>query len=236
MRTPKILQTILFENFKSSPKIEINSNDILVLKTSYSEELEYKIWDEIIKLLTEEMVDEINRFVRWQDRHNSLFGKLLMYLGYYYLTDTEINLNHYKKNKNGKPYLNNSNLKFNISHTNKTVVCVFNNEEVGVDIEEVNTVDYNDFKNVFAKEEIITLEQNDDYIKFYELWTKKEAVAKVLGQGLYIPLQNINAVKDEIKYNGEIFDIKKFTVERNLCSIAYRRNTTKKIKWINVDI
>jgi 4'-phosphopantetheinyl transferase len=39
-------------------------------------------------------------------------------------------------NKNGKPFFSKSEIKFNISHTNKLIACAMGNNEMGIDVED----------------------------------------------------------------------------------------------------
>ena len=54
-------------------------------------------------------------------------------------------------NKNGKPYILNSNIYYNISHSNDYVVCIFWNKERGIDIEKIIKPNDNIIKNIFTK-------------------------------------------------------------------------------------
>lgn len=92
-------------------------------------------------------------------------------------------------NKYGKPFIKNNPLYFNLSHSNKKTVIVFCNEEVGVDLEYIiKEITINDIAPLVLS----SREQNmllgvtglSKIRKFFEIWTKKEALLKAMGVGL----------------------------------------------------
>ena len=52
--------------------------------------------------------------------------------------DVKINWQEMKQTSYGKPYIENSDIYFNISHSGSYILCAVGNEEVGVDIEGVH--------------------------------------------------------------------------------------------------
>ena len=98
----------------------------------------------------------------------------------------------------GKPYAKDLNVEFNISHSADMVVCVVDDNPVGIDIEKIRPVDLNTAKRIFSEEEtkyifgcIPDLEDYNHYLNdailqhLFELWTKKEAYGKLNGTGLF---------------------------------------------------
>ena len=114
------------------------------------------------------------------------------------ILNNEFNIYNYEiiKNKNGKPYLKNSNLFFNISHKKDIIVIAFSDNEIGIDMEyidkdkEIKKALLNSF---FSKNEINYIDNNIE--KFFEVFTKKESYIKMLGKRVA-----------EIKY-VDIFDL-----------------------------
>lgn len=96
-----------------------------------------------------------------------------------------------------KPFVKDSNLKFNLSHSGNVIILGFSNEiEIGVDVEKISY--FPEINNVaeycLNKNELRCLNKlkGDDKIKgFYNCWTKKEAFLKACGCGLQYPLKNI---------------------------------------------
>lgn len=94
-----------------------------------------------------------------------------------------------RKTKYHKPYIANptlSNIKFNISHSNKYVVMgVYDDKDhdFGIDIEQINNI-----MEIQELSPIVFSESEQQLINgstnnFFKLWTKKEALIKALGTG-----------------------------------------------------
>ncbi len=105
-------------------------------------------------------------------------------------TDT---LRFYKTAK-GKPYLPESEWQFNISHSGNTVLCGVHSGDIGVDIEKTRS--YNDrvAKRICSPAEYAYI--NGDSIRFLQVWTRKEAYAKLTGKGLSVSLRTIEVASD----------------------------------------
>lgn len=98
-------------------------------------------------------------------------------------------------NENGKPYLEKNELYFNISHSDKYTVYVFDNKEIGVDIEEIR-----DYDNILNNALNINVSTNEE---FFKEWTKREAIIKY--KGLTIKeIYKIDTTK--YKFDTIIFD------------------------------
>jgi 4'-phosphopantetheinyl transferase len=99
----------------------------------------------------------------------------------------------------GKPFMINSNIEFNISHSHNLIIYAFNiNKPVGIDIEFLNrNININlMIPYVMTKQELYIYEQLDvleRYTFFYTLWTKKESIIKFIGHGLHYPINTIEA-------------------------------------------
>jgi len=88
--------------------------------------------------------------------------------------------------KNGKPYAENINAEFSISHSGTIAICAVSDTPVGIDIERIRDIDLSVAKKHFAPDE-------QDYVlekmslskqRFFEIWTRKEAYVKMLGKGI----------------------------------------------------
>ena len=87
--------------------------------------------------------------------------------------------------ENGKPYIVNKKIFFNISHSGNYVLCAFGDENVGCDVEIINT--YNDkVVNRFftVSEQKVLNSSNKKDVDFTRLWTLKESVLKFTGSGV----------------------------------------------------
>ena len=92
-------------------------------------------------------------------------------------------------NANGKPQLKNSDLKFNVTHTDGLIMIAVGDEEVGIDAE-----------NIFKKRDTAKIaeryfsDEERGQIKtdkhFYTLWTKKESAIKYAGLSIAAALKD----------------------------------------------
>lgn len=93
---------------------------------------------------------------------------------------------------NGKPFFSNAGVHFNISHSGPTVVAAFSVSPVGIDIESRGRC--RDFvgiaKRFFHPAEAAALAQSRDEAHFLRLWTGKEAMLKLSGEGISGGLQD----------------------------------------------
>jgi 4'-phosphopantetheinyl transferase len=100
----------------------------------------------------------------------------------------------------GKPFVTNSNIRFNISHSNNIVCYALTlDQEVGVDVEFQNrSLNFEDLlDSVLSQEEIqtfLSLEDDEKCNSFYALWTKKEAIIKATGDGLTYDITKIMTI------------------------------------------
>jgi 4'-phosphopantetheinyl transferase len=95
----------------------------------------------------------------------------------------------------GKPYVHEPglDLRFNLSHSGeRALLAVSHGREVGVDVEEIRTVDWLPLAHrFFAVREVADLKAmpaTERVDAFFRCWTRKEAFLKAHGKGLYAPL------------------------------------------------
>lgn len=105
--------------------------------------------------------------------------------------------------KNGKPFLKNTPLHFNLSHTKEmAILAVSKDVEIGIDIEKINpSTDYLGIaKRFFHVREYQQLLKTKDaqmqQQQFFVLWTAKEAILKATGEGITAGLDNFSVHYD----------------------------------------
>ena len=99
--------------------------------------------------------------------------------------------------ENGKPFVKGGHPEISISHSGDIVAIAISDAPIGIDIEEIRTVDLSLMKRFFKSEDIsYVLGENasaEDYgaysslpvlTRFFEIWTKKEAASKLDGRGI----------------------------------------------------
>ena len=99
----------------------------------------------------------------------------------------------FEYNEHGKPYLPTyPNLHFSISHCSQAVGCILSEMPCGLDIERVRrgspaliskTMNQGEMKQIYSS--------SHPDVEFIRLWTRKEAVFKLLGTGITDDMQDI---------------------------------------------
>ena len=99
-------------------------------------------------------------------------------------------------NENGKPFFENSNIHFSISHSHDFVACGISDQQIGVDVEKIKDCNIQVVKRFFHDNEYDLLSGIDDKLLqnrlFTQLWTMKESIVKAKGQALALNLKNYN--------------------------------------------
>ena len=104
---------------------------------------------------------------------------------------------------NEKPSL--PDVQFNISHSDHRVVCAFANEgRIGVDIEKIVPIDFDDFTSMFSALEWKSIRASENPLRsFYWFWTRKESIIKALGFNLkYLHQIELDVTVDHIVVDG----------------------------------
>lgn len=152
----------------------------------------------------------IRKFRFKNDYKRSLLGEIMIRYLYIYCSGCRNNEIHIVRNQYGKPYIKYSNKAFvNVSHSGNWVVCAFDREELGVDIEQIimRGGDVISLAGVILSGEeykyFLRLTDSEKNQALTKYWTMKESFAKFFGQGLQINLKDIQIPYKED--NGEVF-------------------------------
>ncbi len=155
--------------------------------------------------------------MQWQKIENSLgtfyysFSKTSKELLEIALKEEGITSYKISESINGKPYIDNSNIFYNISHKNKMVGLIISDSEVGLDIEYVDTENIkrkSTLKYFFTEKERESITNNEELLT---LWTKKESYIKLNGgmlrDAIGLDINNINVIYDTFKLDNYIITI-----------------------------
>ncbi|MDO4218700.1 MAG: 4'-phosphopantetheinyl transferase superfamily protein [Synergistaceae bacterium] len=99
----------------------------------------------------------------------------------------------------GKPFLKNNNTHISISHSGHYAVAAVGTCRVGIDIEEVKSIEDAVIKRVTTRNEQAQIKNLRD---FYRLWTAKECILKITGEGLSGGMENI-----DLRLNGNVISV-----------------------------
>lgn len=198
-------------------KAKLSNNDLILIK-AYTDKL---LEEKLLSYLTEEEIIKSKDYKSEIAKINYLVSRAILNLSLKGLLEKGINDLIVKRDKNNKPYLENTiGLKFNISHTEGLVLLAFSKREVGIDVEKINfKFEFKDIlENCFTRDEIINIDNN--IISFHRYWTAKEAYLKCDGIGLVRNLKEIEI----ISFGNEFIEIN-----------DSKRNTISRLKSLNYD-
>ena len=117
----------------------------------------------------------------------------------------------------GKPYFPTMpRLHFNLSHCRVAVACAVDYEPVGIDIECPRAFSEDLLAYVCSPEERLdVLSANDSSLRFAELWTKKESLYKLTGEGIRDNLRTILSERTDVVFETHIGKAGKY-----VCTLA----------------
>lgn len=195
-----------------------------ILYAYISEENHDYLIEKYLNEFPDDFKEKVLAYRKWQDSQLSLLGRLLLNHGL-----QRMGIKHEKKNLNytfyNKPFLDDINTKFNISHSGEIVVCVLSDtNDVGIDVEIIDKINIQDFESQMTKSEWGNIRIAEDEKKaFFDYWTQKEAVIKANGKGLSIPLKSFEIANLSTKINDETFFLKEiFLDEKYKCHLAFK--------------
>lgn len=188
----------------------------MVILYAFIDENQHKfLLDKYLNDFPENFKDKILKYRKWEDAQLSLLGRILLKYGlsnYYQINEIEIDLS-----LDNKPFLKGQNIYFNISHSEKLVVCIIADFPVGIDVEFLNEkINYLDFQSQMTFGEFNEIHHSDNKIKcLLKHWTRKEAIIKADGRGLQIDLQSFEFVNNECLINDKRFFVKEIFIHEN---------------------
>lgn len=154
-------------------------------------------YEKRFSLMEEEKQERVKRYKDATRRKCSVAGELLVkdYIGKA-LNIAPENLK-ILADENGKPYIPDCPVHFNISHCENMLAVAFSDEEIGIDIERIRPISLNILKRFFSEEEqeyvlghkptqddFQRCENEDILERFYRIFTLKEAICKKSGVGI----------------------------------------------------
>lgn len=212
-----------------------------VVYCKIKEEFHQNLLNRYLALFNEEYQNKILRFRRWQDAQLSILGRLLLkkemtYLGYI------IDFEQLQYTEFNKPYFENTNVEFNISHSGNIVIIVIadKNEKIGIDIEKIQPIRVEDFENQMTSKEVqIITNSSNKTLVFYNYWTEKEAVIKANGSGLQIPLKSFEVVDKKTIINNRPYFLMEISINDeyvcNICSSREIPRSSIKLKQAHIE-
>ena len=119
---------------------------------------------------------------------------------------------------NGKPSLvGHSGIFFSLSHCHEAAACAVDSSPVGVDVESIGHYDEEIAGKVMNREEQrLIASSSDPQLTFTRLWTMKESLLKMTGEGLTDDMRNILDIPDKpFRFQTTVFS-------QFVCTVCYK--------------
>lgn len=138
----------------------------------------------------------------------------------------------FSKGIHGKPYLLDSDLQFNFSHSGKYIAWIFDDQKVGIDIEEIRHANLEISKRFFSSQEqnfifndAKTTNSNNIDLRFFKIWTMKESRIKYEGNSIIKKL-HLNVLNEDqsIFYHEFFFNFETKAI-CNVCTLKNQKPT-----------
>ncbi len=182
-------------------------------------------YDRIMEKSKQMPIERYKNYTNYVNKDDKIKNVIAYLLIKKYLINHGIESNvEFSYNDNGKPYFNNTNLKFSISHSIDTVVVAFDDEDIGVDIEKIDYFNSELINYIFSKNDKQIYSNKLNSTEFVcRVWTKKEAFVKAIGDGLLDSFANLTFdYKDDTNiYKG--FIIKTYKISDSFLSVCSKK-------------
>lgn len=196
--------------------------------TFFSYPLPKKKFDELLYSLPNSLIEINNKYIKWEDKHAHLFGKLLLRKAWGSADDI---LKRLKLTENNRPYVN-TEIDFNIAHSGGYVMCaITKGHRVGIDVEEIVAIDPTDFQCAFNNQQLdLILHSHDIPMTFFSLWVKKECMIKADGRGVQLPINSLFIENETILFEGKTWYLKEVPTRQGYCSCICSDSTIQAIQ------
>ena len=176
------------------------------MTTIYTLPLQNQEWtatdDVLLKHVSPQRQERILRYRFVEDRKLSLYAALLNRMQLSIRTGVPAGQLTFETGEHHKPSLANvPNCHFNFSHTRSCILYGISDQPIGVDVERIKEAPIEVMKSVFHPDEITYIQQaaseQEKVLRFFQIWTQKEALTKHNGTGLTVHLATLNTM-DEV--------------------------------------
>lgn len=187
-------------------------------------------WSEIdtqlLKYISMDRQVKVLRYLHISDKKLSLYAELVTRLGISQMTGCPASELQFYSEPNHKPYLLNfPGTDFSFSHSSNCILCCISSDTaVGADVERVTSAPLEVIYQVFHPQEIEYIKAaptGQINLRFFEIWTRKEAYTKYLGTGL---------VSDLIACNTLDFSSYLYTWQEGDCCCSICGTTLEPVK------
>ncbi len=135
---------------------------------------------DLFELTNPYVINKLERIKSQQYKLQSFTGYCLLGKIMSEIHGLDLNKLKISENEHGKPYFDDIEINFSISHSNDAVLCAVSKSFIGADVEKIGDIRDKILKSFSHLEQ----EQVKSPKDFYKLWTLKESFAKLTGNGL----------------------------------------------------
>lgn len=195
-----------------------------------------------LAVLQPEEIARANRYLQQKDRVRFIVSRAALRLILAKYLHQDAGAITFKANTNRKPYIDGSDLKYNVSHTTDWVLIAIANTDVGVDTEKIDpTFDFPSIlPDYFSPAETVFIGHSPE--NFFLLWTRKEALTKATSQGLDENLKQIPSLgglqfaDDSLLLTDKNWSVNSFKLDhRNFGTIVTVQNA-KELRFFKADL
>lgn len=141
-----------------------------------------------LELMEDSRRDDVLKRRHIESRNMSVFGEWIVKNELSKKFNIPIEKITLLRTERSKPYAKDIPINFNISHSYDTLAVAFSEKQIGVDIEIIKPLKTDITKRLCTEKdlEFLAVANNEDeqLLRFYKIWTAKEAYFKMLGTGI----------------------------------------------------
>lgn len=158
----------------------------MIYKCKVDFEKEALRYESLLSSIDNERKVQIDNLFRVNDKIRSLFSRKLMEYAICHFTNLSPSSLSFGKGQYGKPKLiSHPEIFFNVSHCDYWIVCVVDEKPVGIDIEKVENINSDTIEFFCNAGECNAIKVSEwPELQYYQYWTIKEAMLKLVGTGL----------------------------------------------------
>ena len=184
----------------------------LVLSARLSEELLRESPDLYLHFLPRQFRKDVLKYNRKRKQWLSFVGKLLLAQGLAIVEKKKLMEQPIQYTPKRRPFLDNT-LDFNISHSNKRVICVIAPENrIGVDIQEKGDYRIEETSRFYFNDE--TREEiKTGTLNLVNLWCRTEAFSKAIGTGLDENIKKYSVLEASVIHEDTRWNFLKIPVD-----------------------
>ncbi|XLS29175.1 4'-phosphopantetheinyl transferase family protein [Flavobacteriaceae bacterium M23B6Z8] len=211
---------------------------VKIFLTTFQEPLNETIYDHYKSMLPVALQEKNAKFLRWQDRHSHLLGKILFQEAFKTTGLKGEVWDYIEYNAYKRPCLSVEGYDINLSHSGEYVICAIGEGiRLGIDIEKMKMVEIENFTNIMSTSQYRKIKNSpDQLLEFYKYWTFMESVVKAEGKGMFIPLDQLEIVNNTVQYDKNLWRIQEINIAEGYKSaLATDRDSEFEITEINYD-